>query len=187
MENPKSLRILIPIFVLSLFSTACAFSFDLGGQPEVVVEPAATASVEILPSATESLEPTIPPTGSIRGKLSYPSEFIPPLRVVAFRVENGAWTQQYIYVNTNLNATEYQIDGLQAGLYWIVAYTIPNGDGAPAGLAGGYSQAVLCGLSVDCTDHSLTTVEVKSGQVTGGADPGDWYAAEGSFLPNPAP
>ena len=109
------------------------------------------------------------------------------LRVVAFRVENGTWTQQYVYVDTILNAATYQIDGLEPGFYWVTAYTIPNNEGAPSGLAGGYSHAVLCGLSVDCTDHSPIAVEVKPGMVTGGVDPGDWYAAEQSFLPNPAP
>jgi len=186
MRIPKSIGLLTPVIILSLLSAACAFSLDLGGQSEAV-EPTETTA-PVFPTLTaEPAEPTAEVKGSISGKLSYPSEFIPPLRVVAFRVENGAWTQTYVYVDTNLNASEYQIDGLEPGFYWITAYTIPNVDGAPSGLAGGYSKAVLCGLSVDCTDHSLVAVEVKPGMVTGGVDPGDWYAAEGSFLPNPAP
>ncbi len=172
-----------------MLSAACAFSLDLGGQEEIV-DPTTTIQV-IIPTPTsepsDTAEPTAASPGSISGKLTYPGEFIPPVRVVAFRVENGAWTQQYIYVDTLLNASTYQIDGLEPGFYWITAYTIPNDNGAPAGLAGGYTQAVLCGLSVDCTDHSLISVEVKSGMVTGNIDPGDWYAPEGSFLPNPAP
>ena len=189
MKKPNSLRLVIPVIVLSMISAACAFSFDLGGQQETA-EPTATSPVPIPTPTSEppaTAEPTATPPGSISGKLSYPSEFIPPLRVVAFRVENGAWTQQYVYVNTMLNASTYQIDGLEPGFYWVTAYTIPNNDGAPAGLAGGYTQAVLCGLSAACTDHSLVAVEVKSGMVTGNVDPGDWYATEGSFLPNPAP
>ena len=189
MKNPKSIGLLMPALFLLFVSTACAFSFDLGGQPENV-EPTATSLVVTptpTPEASDTAEPTTVSPGSISGKLTYPSEFIPPLRVVAFRVENGAWTQQYIYVDTLLNAGTYQIDGLEPGFYWITAYTIPNDNGAPSGLAGGYTQAVLCGLSVDCTDHSLVAVEVKPGMVTGNVDPGDWYAAEGSFLPNPAP
>lgn len=187
MNKPKPFQLLIIILALSLIGTACAFSFDLGGKPEVDLDPTATSSIEAKTPPAELAALTAAQTGSISGTLSYPSEFIPPLRVVAFRVENGTWTKQYTYVNTNLNAGDYQIDGLEAGFYWITAYTIPNGEGAPSDLAGGYSQAVLCGLSVDCTDHSLVAVEVKSGQVTSGVDPGDWYAAEGSFLPNPVP
>ena len=195
MKNRNSFKILIPILIMSFIGAACAFSFDLGGGTETPAPQTAVVPATMQPASTPLVENAIaaptenttPTPGSIRGKLSYPSEFIPPLRIVAFRVENGAWSQQYTYVDTNLNAGEYQIDGLQPGFYWITAYTIPNGEGAPSGLAGGYSQAVLCGLRVECTDHSLVAVEVKSGQVIGGADPGDWYAAEGSFLPNPAP
>lgn len=186
MKNNTSNRLIFPLIVLALISTACAFSFDLGGQPETI-EPTATSPTVIPTPTSEPALPTAAFPGSISGKLSYPSEFIPPLRVVAFRVENGAWTQQYIYVDTILNASTYQIEGLEPGYYWITAYTIPNDNGAPSGLAGGYTQAVLCGLSVDCTDHSLIAIEVKPGMVTGNIDPGDWYAAEGSFLTNPAP
>lgn len=187
MNKPSLFRILLPVLILSLLSAACAFSIQPGSAPETVLMPIATAQTKITEPASMPAETAVPAPGSIRGKLSYPSEFIPPLRVVAFRVENGAWTQGYVYVNTNLNDPNYQIDGLEAGYYWIVAYTIPGGDSTPVGLAGGYSQFVPCGLSVDCSDHSLIAVEVKPGQVTDGADPADWYAPEGSFPPNPAP
>ncbi len=186
MKKPGSFQLLIPVIVLSLFSAACAFSVDLGGQPTAAAEPPATVAVATPQPTAEVPAPTAAPTGSIRGKLSYPSEFIPPLRIVAFRLENGAWNQQYVYVDTVLNAGEYQIDGLDEGFYWVVAYTIPEDEGIPAGLAAGYSQAVPCGLSAACTDHSLIAVEVKGGQVTGGVDPGDWYAPEGSFPVSPA-
>jgi hypothetical protein len=52
---------------------------------------------------------------------------------------------------------------------------------------GGYTAAVLCGLSVDCTDHGLLPVTVIAGQVTSGIDPTDWYAEPGAFPPNPVP
>ena len=187
MKNKGSYQLLIPVIVLSLISAACAISIQPESAPETTVMPTANVNIGISEPTVTSVERTVPASGGIRGKLSYPGEFIPPLRVVAFRVENGAWTQQYIYVDTNLNAPDYQINGLEAGFYWIVAYTIPSSDGAPVGLAGGYSQFVPCGLSVDCSDHTLVSVEVKSGQTTDGADPADWYAPEGSFPPNPAP
>jgi len=186
MKNPRSINLLMPAIFLFFVSAACAFSFDLGGQSETV-EPTPTIAAVIPTNTTEPAEPTAAAKGSISGKLSYPSEFIPPLRVVAFQVENGAWTQTYVYVDTMLNANTYQIDGLEPGFYWVTAYTIPNDDGAPSGLAAGYSQAVLCGLTVDCTDHSLIAVEVKPAMLIRNIDPGDWYAPEGSFLPNPAP
>lgn len=186
MKRPNYFQLLISGIVLSSISIACAFSVDLGGQPTAAAEPPANVAVATPQSTAEVPAPTSTLPGSIRGKLSYPSEFIPPLRIVAFRLENGAWDQQYVYVDTILNAGEYQIDGLAQGFYWVVAYTIPGGEGIPNGLSAGYTQAVPCGLSASCTDHSLIAVEVKGGQVTGGVDPGDWYAPEGSFPVSPA-
>lgn len=114
-------------------------------------------------------------TGSITGSLSYPSEFIPPLRVFAFQVG----TENYFYVDTLENQSTYQIDDLPAGYYQIVTYILSGN------YAGGYTQAVPCGLSVECTDHTLIEVPVNVGQVLTDVDPGDWYAPEGAFPPAP--
>ena len=123
---------------------------------------------------TETVTAT-PEPGSISGTLSYPSSFIPRLRVVAFQV-NGF---NYRYVDTNQNQGTYQITGLAPGLYHIVAYVM---DGA---LAGGYTQMVPCGLLASCADHTLISVEVKAGQDTPNINPGDWYAPDGTFPPRP--
>jgi len=119
--------------------------------------------------------PQAPVNGSIAGNLSYPSEAIPPLHVVAFNLD----TNQHYYTTTTANQFNYQIDNLPPGNYHIVAYVQGENFG------GGYSHAVPCGLSVDCNDHSLIVVTVSSGQVTQGIDPGDWYAPDCSFPPNP--
>ena len=119
--------------------------------------------------------PALP--GKISGRLFYPSEGIPPLRVVAFHLDSG----QYYAIDTQQNQATYLIEGLPPGVYQVVAYV------GTGGLAGGYTQAVPCGLSVECSDHSLIPVQVLSGQETGNVDLADWYAPEGSFPPNPAP
>ncbi len=126
------------------------------------------------PIPTFTITPTVVP-GSISGRLSYPSEFIPPLRVVAFEV-NG---YNYRFVDTMQNQNTYHINGLRPGVYHIVAYTMDGN------LAGGYSQAVPCGLSVGCNDHSLIDVTVEAGKDVPFINPGDWYAPEGSFPPMP--
>jgi hypothetical protein len=131
------------------------------------------------PPGTFPSDPLAPPQapivyGSISGKLSYPSEFIPSLRVVAFNISSG----QFFYVVTALNQSTYKIENLPPGIYNVIAYASEN-------FGGGYTQAVLCGLSVNCTDHSLIPVQVIAGQETKGIDPGDWYAPQGSFPPMP--
>ncbi|MCL4271704.1 MAG: hypothetical protein KJZ72_19250 [Anaerolineales bacterium] len=110
--------------------------------------------------------------GGIAGQLSYPSSFIPAMMVVAFEANS----ESYYYILTNENSSAYQIDNLPPGTYFVVAY--PGGDSS---YPGAYSQAVPCGLLATCTDHSLIPVEVKSGEVTQGINPGDFYAPPGTF------
>jgi hypothetical protein len=132
----------------------------------------AQAGGQVAPS-TPTPTPVTP--GSISGTLSYPSSFIPPLRVVAFNVDGTL----YRYVDTQQNQGAYQITGLAPGKYHVVAYVTGGG------LAGGYTQMVPCGLSVNCTDHTLIDVQVNAGQDTPNINPGDWYADAGSFPPMP--
>jgi hypothetical protein len=122
------------------------------------------------PLATE-VEPVAGMGGAVTGSLSYPSEGIPPLKVVAFDAESQA---PVAVVDTEAGQSTYSLS-LPIGAYYVVAYTL---DGQ---LAGGYTSAVLCGLSVDCTDHTLMPVVVAPGYAPEDIDPTDWYAPEGSF------
>jgi hypothetical protein len=122
------------------------------------------------PLATE-VEPAAEAGGAITGNLSYPSEGIPPLKVVAFDAGSQA---PVAMVETEAGQSTYSLS-VPIGAYYVVAYTL---DGQ---LAGGYSYAVLCGLSVECTDHTLMPVVVAPGYAPEDVDPADWYAPEGSF------
>lgn len=121
--------------------------------------------------------------GFISGTLTYPAGGLPAMVIVAYHVGGGP--ADYYYVATALGQNSYQIE-VPAGDYNVVAYSLAGG-GFPGGLSGGYSQAVPCGLSVSCTDHSLIKVTVLSQQSTGNITPGDWYAPGGSFPSNPIP
>lgn len=127
--------------------------------------------------ATPTAEETAGGTGGISGKLSYPSEAIPPLLVVAFNVDND----YYFWVLTQLNQTTYQIDGLPVGTYHVVAYVLPDGQ-----LIGGYDQFYLCGLHQGCNDSALVDVNVQAGVITPNIDPGNWYSGPENFPPMPA-
>lgn len=111
--------------------------------------------------------PFIEGMGGITGNLGFPSEYIPPLRVVAFDI----FSPEYYYVDTQRNQDFYEITGLPPGTYHVVAYVREDGPD----LAGGYSNFVICGMTVDCTDHDLVNVKVVAGQVTEGVDPVDFY------------
>ena len=148
-----------------------------------------TATPTELPTAVAASSETptagardfFPPTGKISGQLSYPASSLPPLRVTAFRVDDGSAS----YTDTAAGQSTYELD-LPEGDYHIVAYSI-GGGGFPSGLAGGYTKAVPCGLSVDCTDHTLIVVTVVSNTVTANINPGDWYADPSAFPPMPKP
>ncbi len=140
---------------------------DPGNQP-----PTATATQPGLPPRPTSSGGE---TGMIAGNLSYPSEWIPALRVVAF---NAATMAAEEILDTQENDSFYTMT-LPVGTYYVVAYTM---DGA---LAAGYTQSVLCGLTVACTDHSLVAVQVLANMSVPDIDPGDWYAPPGTFPPMP--
>ncbi len=160
----------------------------LTAQAELVVA-ASPATSTPLPIAIEPTQggtdyiPTFTPegglSGSIAGQLSYPSEFIPSQAIIAYVA--GGSPFDYYYMITNEGTSSYQLDNLPPGNYYVVAYVTGGG------LSAGYSEAVPCGLTVACTDHSLISVSVTGGQVTQGVNPQDWYAPEGSFPAYPLP
>jgi len=137
--------------------------------------------------APEGAFPQMPSEfGTITGQLSYPSSFIPPMRVAFFNQDTG----QVSYIDTTKNQGIYSI-GLPSGTYTIVSYLYDaTTHAAPSSaspiLAGGYTQAVPCGLTVTCTDHALIRVTVSAG-ATITVNPGDWYAPDGSYPRMPYP
>ena len=114
-------KIILAILVLSLTTIFCTLL--PGGQVSptqdvnAMVNATLTALADIAPTLvpTVPLVPTLPPapaTGGISGHLSYPSDFIPPLRVVAF---DAADPLNYSYVDTLRDQSDYTISGLPAG------------------------------------------------------------------------
>ncbi len=149
-----------------------------------VMQPTATCPAcptpEPTPTAlppTETLAPTatVQATGSVSGRLGYPSEMVPPLRVVAFNILTG----EYYWQNTVLNQTGYRFEALPVGTYHVLAYLIDN---PTRTFYAGYSNFVTCGYQQSCTDHTLVTVEVKAGMETSNVDPNDWYGADPESL-----
>lgn len=180
MLNRKSMIVLALLALASLFCSVGGFEVPEGIQEtlEALTQQVPMIETQIaLQLTAAAVTPQAGSGGSVSGNLSYPSEGIPPLRVVAFRTD----INEHYSVDTLQNQSTFQLDNLPAGPYYVVAYTM---DGS---LSGGYTQAVPCGLSVDCTDHSLIVVNVTDGQISGGVNPADWYAPPGTFPPFPAP
>lgn len=120
------------------------------------------------PSPTATATPTLTPTPSgktaISGKICYPSEWIPQMTVYIERVSDKKVFEVPIPSGTG----EYQAN-VEPGTYIVYAW-LPD-----FSLSGGYTEAVPCGLTVSCKDHTLIKVKVKAGETVKGVDVCDWY------------
>ena len=103
------------------------------------------------------------------------------MRIVAFDTNSD----EFFYTDTVLNQTEFQLTGIPAGTYQVVAYLLEDENH----MSGGYSYFVTCGLSVNCSDHNLIDVLVYPGLDTFNINPVDWYSmptdARWPVFPNP--
>jgi len=108
------------------------------------------------------------PKGTVSGKICYASESIPPLTIYFENVESG----EVYALETGLNQSDYTID-LSPGTYISYAY-VQGIDETP----GGYTEAVTCGLTADCEDHTLIQFDVEDDELTADIDVCDWYGAE---------
>src|SRR5947209_3216180 len=109
---------------------------------------ASTGSPSPTPASSASSSTGTP--GSIAGKLSFPSEFIPPMTVFAIR-QAGQGAAFYT-VGTVKNQGAYSIRGVAPGTYHLYAGVGVEGN-TRGRFLGGYTQDVLCGLAYGCTDN----------------------------------
>ena len=185
----KRFLLLIPLFFVLL---ACNFGVTTFRDSRVTPTGfPQNVPTDVPPQATFTFTPE-PSTSTVTGKLSYPSEFIPAMRVVLFSLTDG----KAYFVDTAKGQGEYSIE-VPAGSYYAVSYLYEGvagntgeADSYTLGggpFAGGYTQMVPCGLSADCNDHTLLQVTVAAGQTVDNIDPGDWYAPNGTFPPMPNP
>ncbi len=178
---------ILAIFLVLMVMAGIVLNSQATQTPEIqviITQPSILTAQTEIPLA----EPTLPVVsqdrtpGSMGGNLSYPGEAIPPQRIVAFNLD----TEQWYHVKTEANQTTYLLQDIPPGRYQVVSYIIP-GNNVPPELAGGYTQAVLCGLDVSCTDHNLVDIIVKPGKLTPNINPADWYTPDSlkAFPPEP--
>ncbi len=169
------MRKLVILLPLMLILTDC----NLGSAPQPTPDVAAIVNATLTAVAAELAPPVASDgTGGVAGQLSYPAETLPAMRIVAIQAGSG----QIYSVETAAGQNTYQLNGLPEGKYNLLAYTL-GGDSFPAGLAGGYTQAVMCGLTEACTDHGLVDVIVFGGEITPEVNIFDWL--QPNFPPMP--
>src|SRR5262245_47588807 len=156
----------------------------LGGCSPTISVPDATPSTPAETPAPTITATTIAQGGSISGKLSYPSEFIPPLAIYAISVADASVN---FHVETARDQQNYTITGLAPGTYHVVAYPLETTD---PNVAAGYTQHAITQDSPNatCLDpevHRLLPVTLGPGASVDGIGPNDWCAPAGTFPPRP--
>ncbi|MFN2148919.1 MAG: hypothetical protein ACK2T2_11040 [Anaerolineales bacterium] len=151
-----------------------------GNGDAVATSVAATLAAGAPPPAppTATQQPA-PAEGTVSGRVCFPSEPpLPEMTLYFMEPSSGA-----VISVPHTDGTGTYSAQLPPGSYF--AYAWVNGNTT---LGGSYSQAVPCGLSVNCTDHSLISFSVDPGGQTTEIDICDWYGAPGDVpLPPGAP
>ena len=184
---------LIPLLLANLFCVVGTRSQAPTPTPDLsltvnatltalAVQPVPTqAAGTPLPAGTGSGQDIILPTGTVSGEyLMFPADILPALRIVFFNTDY----MPVSYTDTAPGQSSYSLE-LPIGSYHVVAYAL-RGDGfIKAGTAGGYTEAVTCGLTTSCNDHHLLLITLHTGEHLSGINPNDYYAPENSFPPMP--
>jgi hypothetical protein len=131
-----------------------------------------THSAAQLTQAAIPATPT-PSTGTVSGRICYPSERIPAMTLYFSQPED----EHLIEYPVEENQDSYQVS-LEPGMYFVFAWVESYQVG------GMYTEAVRCGLGELCTDHTPVGVEVAAGDRLIGVDVCDWVHPE-PFLPAP--
>lgn len=179
-RRQRNWRMIGLVVVLTLMLSACNLSEAADGQDEDETQSGTQQTAEVTEAAedektteetTSAVDDVMESLGVITGQLSYPSEFLPSQRVVAFSIEDS----QVYYAVDVVEGGTYSLSVLP-GTYVVLSYIIdPETLSAPPGFGAAYSKAVVCGLEVGCDDHSLVPVTVGESETVSGIDPGDWY------------
>lgn len=116
--------------------------------------------------------------GLVRGLIDVPnSNTTPALRIYFLDVTNSS---RWYSMVTEAGWVRYENE-LAVGRYYVIARPLEAIDGLAGG---GYTQAVICGLGSNCTDHSLVEVVIEDGLMTDLIDITDWTVPAGA-LPFP--
>lgn len=116
-------------------------------------------------------------TGVVRGKLCYPSEYVPAMNVYLKSSTSGK-----IYkIVSKENQPTFTFKKVPEGNYVAFAYTLvataQDINNKKSKTSGGFTRFVPCGMSVDCKDHTLISFKVAKGKTLDTINICDWYGA----------
>lgn len=176
------MRPLALILVGLALTVACASNAGQSATPLSTPSGSTAASFARAQPASPVADGT---AGSISGRLTYPSEFLPPLVTYAISTDGS----RFYRVQSVTWQSHYTILGMAPGDYFVLTTAGSLGQSVASGartepvrrFGAAYTKAVLCGLSIECADHSLLPVHVSSGVAASNIDPADWYADPAAY------
>jgi hypothetical protein len=141
----------------------------------VAVPDAAEAAGLVVPTPAEV---TGPPPARLTGRITYPSEELPAMRVCALDSTDPGTA---VCFRTVPGQATYMLD-VPAGAWWLLAWPQDSGTAGDPGLLSAASACLASGAT-GCSDHALLPVTVAGGEVRDGLDINDWYYDPAAFPP----
>jgi hypothetical protein len=147
------------------------------GSPSTEATGAEAAAPDAAPAEARGGEATPPDAASpttphaiLRGRVSYPSEELPAMRVCALATEDmglGYCAQ------TAVNAPHYELR-VPPGTWILLAWPQDTGtEGAPGLLS--MASECLATSGLNCDDHGFLELTLDAGETREGLDINDWY------------
>lgn len=116
-------------------------------------------------------------SGTVKGTVCYPSEYIPAMNVYLKNKE----TSKIYSLDIKENQKPFKFKKIPTGNYIAFANTVQeistDSNNKSTITSGGYTHAVPCGLTVECKDHSLLIFKVQNGKTTKNIQICDWFGA----------
>ena len=143
---------------------------SLAAPPAEVAPPAEASSGPPETAAAPDATAPATPHAVLRGRVSYPSEELPAMRVCALATEDLGLGY---CAETAVNAPHYQLR-VPPGTWILLAWPQDTGtEGAP-GLLSMASECLATG-GLDCDDHGFLELTLDAGETREGLDINDWY------------
>ena len=125
---------------------------------------------------TNDLNDKVVEYGIIRGILTYPSSFLPPMEICAVNIDSNDkyCTTKLVDDSSSPSNYGYELELLE-GDYNVYAVRLDENGDEVDGYRSYYSKFVTCGLDVSCPSHDPIIIVVVPGEQLNSIDPGDWY------------
>jgi len=169
----------IYLIVLVLAGCTPAPAPEAAAPAPAPVQDAAVAAGLVAPAPVEV---TGPVPARLTGRITYPSEELPVMRVCAVDSTDPGTA---VCFRTVAGQATYWLD-VPPGAWWLLAWPQDTGTEGDPGLLSAASACLASG-AMGCDDHALQLVQVQAGDVRDGLDINDWYYDRGEFPPPKPP